>query len=131
MTKEELLAEIKALGGDEADLDLIDIVSDDDEGYVAKDAKATVDKKFKDELAAFSKQLGLADHAPSEASEDEEEEQHQEDEEEEEEEDEEEDAEQDDDGPQDDLGDHVGGGKIANLVRTFPQDTVGDPPLTS
>ena len=67
-----LLEEIKALGGDESDLALINGVESDDEVF-SKDTGKTTDKKLKDELIAFSKQLGLADHAPSEASEEEDE----------------------------------------------------------
>jgi ribosome biogenesis protein MAK21 len=67
---ELLLAEIKALGGDEKDLDLIrDVNSDDEE--LANEQKQSVDKSLKDELLAFSKSLGFADYQPSEASEEE------------------------------------------------------------
>ncbi|KAM5367843.1 hypothetical protein ACJZ2D_009848 [Fusarium nematophilum] len=57
-----LLEEIKALGGDERDLELIQDIDSDDEGYAqdSKDSKA-VDKSLKDELAALSKQLGFAE----------------------------------------------------------------------
>ncbi|KAG8675452.1 hypothetical protein FPOAC1_001431 [Fusarium poae] len=70
-----LLEEIKALGGDESDLALIQGIDSDDEEDVKnpKDSKA-VDKGLKDELAAFSKQLGFAEVEMSEASEEEEEE---------------------------------------------------------
>jgi ribosome biogenesis protein MAK21 len=107
MSREELLAEIKALGGDEQDLDLINEVDSSDEEYT-KESKLPVDKKLKDELAAFSKQLGLAEHAPSEASEEEEEVQESDEDEEEEEEEEEEETVEGED--------VAGGGKIANLV---------------
>ncbi|PHH91744.1 hypothetical protein CDD83_10448 [Cordyceps sp. RAO-2017] len=63
----DLLAEIKALGGDERDLELINDVDSDDETY-AKDSKGPVDESLKRELAALSKQLGFADIAPPEAS---------------------------------------------------------------
>lgn len=70
-----LLEEIKALGGDESDLALIQYVDSDDEEYTQspKDSRA-VDKSLKDELAAFSKQLGFAEVEMSEASDQEEEE---------------------------------------------------------
>ncbi|KAJ6781036.1 hypothetical protein PWT90_04776 [Aphanocladium album] len=67
--QEALLAEILALGGDEDDLELINGVDSDDE--VVGDSKAPVDKKLRDELAALSKELGFAEIAPQEASEDE------------------------------------------------------------
>ncbi|RGP73636.1 hypothetical protein FLONG3_6286 [Fusarium longipes] len=64
-----LLEEIKALGGDESDLALIQGIDSDDEEEAkgSKDSKA-VDKGLKDELAAFSKQLGFAEVEVSEAS---------------------------------------------------------------
>lgn len=64
-----LLEEIKALGGDESDLALIQGIDSDDEEYAqgSKDSKA-LDKGLKDELAAFSKQLGFAEVEMSEAS---------------------------------------------------------------
>lgn len=62
-----LLAEIKALGGDEKDLELINEVNSDDEDYV-KDSKRPVDKRLKEELAALSKELGFAEIAPEAAS---------------------------------------------------------------
>jgi ribosome biogenesis protein MAK21 len=62
-----LLEEIKALGGDEKDLELIrDIDSSDDD--VAQGQKQPMDKRLRDEVAAFSKELGLTELAPSEAS---------------------------------------------------------------
>ncbi|KAJ4151370.1 hypothetical protein LMH87_012072 [Akanthomyces muscarius] len=67
--QEALLAEILALGGDEDDLELINGVDSDDE--VVGESKAPVDKKLRDELAALSKELGFAEFAPQEASEDE------------------------------------------------------------
>ena len=63
-----LLAEIKALGGDEKDLELIGEVDSADETY-AEDTKRTVDKKLKAEIAALSKELGFAELEPDEASE--------------------------------------------------------------
>lgn len=87
--QEALLAEILALGGDEDDLELINGVDSDDE-YVAEN-KAPVDKKLRDELAALSKQLGFAEMAPQEASEDEAEEEVEDEEDDEEEDEEEED----------------------------------------
>lgn len=70
-----LLEEIKALGGDESDLALIQGIDSDDEEYAqgTKDSKS-VDKGLKDELAALSKQLGFAEVELSEASDEEEEE---------------------------------------------------------
>ncbi|XP_044718137.1 CBF/Mak21 family domain-containing protein [Hirsutella rhossiliensis] len=62
-----LLAEIKALGGDEQDLELINEVDSDDENY-AQDSKRSVDKNLKQELAALSKELGFAEFEPQEAS---------------------------------------------------------------
>ncbi|KAL7942324.1 CBF/Mak21 family domain-containing protein [Trichoderma barbatum] len=88
-----LMAEIKALGGDEDDWRLINEVASDDEA-VASESKAPVDKRLKDELAALSKELGFAGLAPVDASDEEEEEGGQE-EEEEDEEDEDEDFEDD------------------------------------
>ncbi|WKT38767.1 CCAAT-binding factor [Fusarium oxysporum f. sp. vasinfectum] len=57
-----LLEEIKALGGDESDLALIQDIDSDDEEYTQgpKDSRA-VDKSLKDDLAAFSKQLGFTE----------------------------------------------------------------------
>lgn len=68
---EALMEEIRALGGDERDLELIMEVDSDDEDYT-KDSKKPVEKSLKDEIAAFSKQLGLAEVEPSEASDEEE-----------------------------------------------------------
>ncbi|KAL2207385.1 CBF-domain-containing protein [Sarocladium strictum] len=62
----DLLAEIRALGGNEDDFDLINGIDSEDEEYT-KDQKMPVDKKLKAELAAFSKELGLADHVPEDA----------------------------------------------------------------
>ena len=67
-----LLQEIRELGGDEKDLELIeDIDSSDDE--LVLDTKQPIDRGLKDELAALSKQLGFATYQPPEASEEEEE----------------------------------------------------------
>lgn len=83
--KDALLAEIKALGGDEEDWRLINDVASDDE---VTGSKAPVDKKLKDELAALSKELGFSGIIPDDASDEEEEEEvEEEDEDEEEEED--------------------------------------------
>lgn len=71
--EDALLAEIKALGGDEEDWRLINEVASDDEA-VASESKAPVDKRLKEELAALSKELGFAGLAPIDASDDEEEE---------------------------------------------------------
>lgn len=58
-----LLEEIRALGGDENDLELIENVdSDAEEGQgpkKGKDAEEEVDDKFKNELAKFAASLGL------------------------------------------------------------------------
>ncbi|KAL7924992.1 CBF/Mak21 family domain-containing protein [Trichoderma austrokoningii] len=80
--KDALLAEIKALGGDEEDLRLIDDVASDDE--VDSGSKAPVDKRLKDELAALSKELGFSTIIPDDASDEEEEEEDEDDESEEE-----------------------------------------------
>ncbi|KID99416.1 CCAAT-box-binding transcription factor, partial [Metarhizium majus ARSEF 297] len=58
-----LLAEIRALGGDEKDLELINGVDSDDETY-GKESGGAVDKDLKDELLALSKELGFADIDP-------------------------------------------------------------------
>ncbi|KYK55957.1 CCAAT-box-binding transcription factor [Drechmeria coniospora] len=62
-----LLAEIKELGGDEEDLELINEVDSDDSDYAAEPARP-IDKTLKMELAALSKELGFADIVPEEAS---------------------------------------------------------------
>lgn len=82
--EEALLAEIKALGGDEEDWRLINEVASDDEA-VASESKVPVDKRLKEELAALSKELGFAGLAPVDASDDEEEEEGDQEEEEDEE----------------------------------------------
>ncbi|KAF3075724.1 Ribosome biogenesis protein [Trichoderma lentiforme] len=84
--EEALLAEIKALGGDEEDWRLINEVASDDEA-VASESKVPVDKRLKEELAALSKELGFAGLAPVDASDDEQEEEGDQEEEEDEEED--------------------------------------------
>ncbi|KHN98556.1 CCAAT-box-binding transcription factor [Metarhizium album ARSEF 1941] len=61
--EETLLAEIRALGGDEKDLELINGVDSDDETY-AKEPEGAIDKDLKDELLALSKQLGFAEIDP-------------------------------------------------------------------
>lgn len=90
--KDALLAEIKALGGDEEDWRLINDVASDDE--VTSGSKAPVDKRLKDELAALSKELGFSGIVPDDASDEEEEE---EEDVEDEEEDGDEEEEEDDD----------------------------------
>lgn len=100
------MEEIRALGGDESDLQLIKDVDSDSEDYV-QDSKKPADKSLKDELAAFSKQLGLADYAPSEASEEEEDVQ-EEDADDDEEEDEEESEEDEEEDPPLKVGNQVG-----------------------
>lgn len=54
----DLLAEIKALGGDEKDLELINGVDSDDEIH-ADESSGAVEKGLKDELLAFSHRLGF------------------------------------------------------------------------
>jgi ribosome biogenesis protein MAK21 len=71
--QDALMAEIKALGGDEEDFRLINEVASDDEA-LASESKAPVDKRLKDELAALSKELGFAAIAPIDASDEEQEE---------------------------------------------------------
>jgi ribosome biogenesis protein MAK21 len=68
----DLLAEIRALGGNEDDYDLITGVDSEDEAYT-KDQKLPVDKKLREELAALSKELGFAEHIPEDADPEEEE----------------------------------------------------------
>ncbi|KOS21077.1 Ribosome biogenesis protein MAK21 [Escovopsis weberi] len=95
--RDALLAEIKALGGDEDDLDLIDGVESSDEAYVEK-SKICLDKGLKKELMALSKELGFADLKPAEHDDEEEEEDEvDEDDQEEEENDEDEDEDEEDD----------------------------------
>lgn len=92
--EDALLAEIKALGGDEEDWRLINEVASDDEA-VASESKAPVDKRLKEELAALSKELGFAGFAPADASDDEEEEEGDQEEEEDEDEDSDDDVSED------------------------------------
>lgn len=66
--QEALLAEIKALGGDEKDLELINGIDSDDETY-AKESGVAIDKSLKDELLALSKELGFDAIDPEVASE--------------------------------------------------------------
>lgn len=76
-----LLEEILALGGDEADLELVANIDSDDEGGNAPGSKSShgipIDKSFQDELAKFASSLGF-ESVPQEddvtADEDEEEE---------------------------------------------------------
>ena len=69
--QEALLAEILALGGDENDLDIINGVDSEDE-IDAKESTERVDKKLRDELLEFSKELGFASIEPEIAAEEEE-----------------------------------------------------------
>ncbi|KAH7326710.1 CCAAT-box-binding transcription factor [Stachybotrys elegans] len=114
ISKEDLLAEIKALGGDEKDLDLINDIDSSDDEYV-KESKTPVDKKLRDELAAFSKELGFAEHVPSEASEDEKD-GAQDDNEEEDDEDEDDEDEEGEEAEEGEDADDVVSGKIAGLT---------------
>ncbi|KAF4594509.1 CCAAT-box-binding transcription factor [Ophiocordyceps camponoti-floridani] len=67
-----LLEEIKALGGDEQDLDLINNIASDEEMNVEKSGRS-VDQSLKRELAALSKELGFAQMEPEVASQEEDE----------------------------------------------------------
>lgn len=77
--RDVLLAEIKALGGDEKDLELIEGIDSDEEeedgrqpnGKRSKADEHTIDKGLKAELAAMSKELGFANLQPIDESEDE------------------------------------------------------------
>ncbi|KAL2884066.1 RNA-binding ribosome biosynthesis protein mak21 [Colletotrichum sp. CLE4] len=63
LNREDLLEEIRALGGDEEDLKLIgDIDSDDEDTTGEANSVAAVDGKLQNELAAFAAQLGLQQH---------------------------------------------------------------------
>jgi ribosome biogenesis protein MAK21 len=66
---ELLLAEIRALGGDEDDFDLIQNAESEDEVVGQDDKKHPIDRGLKAELAKLSKELGFAEYEPSEASE--------------------------------------------------------------
>ena len=61
LTRSELLEEIRALGGDEEDLELVTgIDSDQEDGAPkSKPAEAQVDDSFKNELAKFASGLGF------------------------------------------------------------------------
>ncbi|KAI8218925.1 Ribosome biogenesis protein NOC1 [Colletotrichum sp. SAR 10_86] len=60
LSREALLEEIRALGGDEEDLQLIgDVDSDQEDTNGAEDSSIAVDSKLQGELAAFAAQLGL------------------------------------------------------------------------
>lgn len=67
---QSLLAEVKALGGDEGDMDLIGGLDDSEDEYEQGNS-APVDKKLRDELAALSKELGFAELPAQADSEDE------------------------------------------------------------
>ncbi|OHF04342.1 CBF/Mak21 family protein [Colletotrichum orchidophilum] len=63
LNREDLLEEIRALGGDEEDLKLIgDIDSDDEDATEEATLSSAVDRKLQTELAAFAAQLGLQQH---------------------------------------------------------------------
>lgn len=62
-----LLAEIRALGGDERDLDLINQVDSDDE-HIASGSQRPIDERLKRELASLSKELGFDQINPEDAS---------------------------------------------------------------
>lgn len=108
-----LLAEIKALGGDEEDLALINGIDSDDEDYGSKGGSS--DKKLQDEVAKMAKELGFAEIVPQEPSEDEEDEGADEPEEE---------ASEDEDEDEDDgQGDGKSGDtmrKVEGMVRSDP-----------
>ncbi|KAJ3947494.1 RNA-binding ribosome biosynthesis protein mak21 [Colletotrichum tropicale] len=60
LSREALLEEIRALGGDEEDLQLIgDVDSDQEDTNGAEGSSIAVDSKLQGELAAFAAQLGL------------------------------------------------------------------------
>lgn len=107
---ETLLAEVKALGGDEQDMDLIGGVDDSEDEY-DQGASDPIDKKLKAELAALSKELGFAELQP-EADEDEPEP--------EEEEDDDESEESEDDREDEKIPESR---KMGNMVRTVLPDT--------
>lgn len=63
LSRSALLEEIRALGGDEEDLKLIeDIDSDQDRASEVDDAESAVDVKLQSDLLAFAAQLGLQDY---------------------------------------------------------------------
>ncbi|KAF6810931.1 CBF/Mak21 family protein [Colletotrichum sojae] len=63
LSRSALLEEIRALGGDEEDLELIeDIDSDQDRASEVDDAESAVDVKLQSDLLAFAAQLGLQDY---------------------------------------------------------------------
>ncbi|EFQ29206.1 CBF/Mak21 family protein [Colletotrichum graminicola] len=62
LSRDDLLEEIRALGGDEEDLKLIGDIDSDQEDVAGEDSSGSnevVDGKLKNELAAFAAQLGL------------------------------------------------------------------------
>ncbi|KAK2021496.1 CBF/Mak21 family protein [Colletotrichum zoysiae] len=62
LSRDDLLEEIRALGGDEEDLKLIGEIDSDQEdaaGEASSGSNGVVDGKLKNELAAFAAQLGL------------------------------------------------------------------------
>lgn len=59
LSRDALLEEIRALGGDEEDLDLIEDIDSDQEEAGEEKESAVVDSKLKGELAAFAAQLGF------------------------------------------------------------------------
>lgn len=77
--RDVLLAEIKALGGDEKDLELIEGIDSDEEeedggqpgSKRSKTDEHAIDKGLKAELAALSKELGFANLQPSDESDEE------------------------------------------------------------
>ncbi|OLN94256.1 Ribosome biogenesis protein MAK21 [Colletotrichum chlorophyti] len=58
-SRDALLEEIRALGGDEDDLNLIGDVDSDQEDHLEANSNIAVDGKLRNELAAFAAQLGL------------------------------------------------------------------------
>lgn len=108
-----LLEEIRALGGDEEDLKLIQDIDSSDEEAV-KGGKAPADKRLRDELAALSKELGLAEYQPSEASDDDEAAGEEDEEDEDELDEDDEDEGEEEDGEEDE---QEAPRKIGNMVR--------------
>ncbi|KAK2002872.1 CBF/Mak21 family protein [Colletotrichum falcatum] len=76
LSRDDLLEEIRALGGDEEDLKLIEEIDSDQEyaaGETSSRSSEVVDGKLKNELAAFAAQLGLQQyHEEATASDDDE-----------------------------------------------------------